>query len=76
MAKKRIVERLRYDEPTDSFVLEIWNEEYQEWGMCRAAKCVRRENAEDGEEANFVHYEILKQLAHDCSVYDVRVVMG
>ena len=59
--------RVRYDTATDSFVYEIRNSG-GEWGMCMTAKCVRRENAEEGEDTNYVHFDILKAVARDAQM--------
>lgn len=67
--------RLRYDEATDSFVYEIRNDN-GEWGMCMAAKCVRREGAEDGEDTNYVHFDILKKIVFDAQVFGVSLRLG
>lgn len=58
--------RVRYDTATDSFVYEILSD--GEWGMCMMAQCVRRENAEEGEDTAYVHYDILKQVARDAQL--------
>lgn len=58
--------RVRYDTATDSFVYEIRSD--GEWGMCMAAKCVRREGAEEGEDTNYIHYDILKTVARDAQI--------
>ena len=72
MARK-VEGRLRYDEASDSFVYEIRNGN-DEWGMCMTAKCVRREGAEDGEDANYVHFDILKKIVFDVKTYGVKLV--
>ena len=58
--------RVRYDTATDSFVYEIRSD--GEWGMCMMAQCVRRENAEEGEDTNYVHFDILKTVARDAQM--------
>ena len=73
--------RVRYDKETDSFIYEIrtvdideeGEEEIGEWGMCLATKCRRREGAEEGEEADFIHYSFMKQIVADVWNFDMRV---
>lgn len=69
---KVIMGKLRYDEHTDSFVYELLSNEGS-WSLSMASKCVRREGAEDGEETNYVHYELLKRIVRDVEVYGVRL---
>lgn len=64
--------RLRYDEASDSFVYEI-RKDGNEWGMCMACKCVRREGAEAGEGTNYVHFDLLKKIVFDAQVYGVSL---
>lgn len=64
--------RLRYDRKKDSFVYEIRNGD-GEWGMCMEAKCVRREGAEDGEDTNYVHFDLLKKIVYDVQVYGTKL---
>lgn len=64
--------RLRYDEASDSFLYEIRGEDGR-WGLCMASKCVRREGADDSEDANYVHYTLLKKLVFDAEVYGMTL---
>lgn len=64
--------RVRYDDKTDSFVYEILDGS-GEWGLCMACPCVRREGAEDDEDANYIHFEMLKRIVFDADVYGVRL---
>lgn len=83
---RRMEGRVRYDEGTDSFVYEIRpvdetvdddgyvvDEEVGEWGMSLVAKCWRREGAEEGEEADFIHYGFLKQIIADAWNHEMRI---
>ena len=83
---RRTEGRVRYDEANDSFVYEIRpvdetldeygdviDEEVGEWGMCLTCPCVRREGAEEGEEANYIHYSMLKQVVYDVWNFGTRV---
>lgn len=67
--------RLRYDEASDSFVYEI-RKDGGEWGMCMASKCVRREGAEEGEDTNYVHFDLLKKMVLDAHVYGVKLKLA
>ena len=68
--------RVRYDGEKDAFVYELWDEEAQEWGMVRAAKCFRREGQDDDDEAEFIHFGFMKQLVHDVQEHGVRLHMA
>lgn len=86
MARK-LEGRVRYDQETDSFIYETCTvneieDEYGEvvdeeiiddWGMCLTCPCVRREGAEDGEDANYIHYSMLKQVVADAWNLNVRI---
>lgn len=56
--------RLRYSEATDTFYIEIWSEEYQEWSLDMSQKCLRAEGAPPDEEPALVHFSMLKELAN------------
>lgn len=62
--EKVIMGRLRYDELLSNS---------GSWGLCMSSKCVRREGAEEGEETNYIHYELLKRIVYDVEVYGVRL---
>lgn len=72
---KAIEGRLRYDEASDSFVYEILGDS-GEWGLCMASKCVRREGAEEGEDTNYVHFDLLKKMVFDAQVYGVSLKLA
>lgn len=67
--------RLRYDEASDSFVYEILSDG-GDWGLCMASKCVRREGAEEGEDTNYVHFDLLKKMVFDAQVYGVSLKLA
>ena len=64
--------RVRYDEATDSFVYEIRCNDGS-WGMCMSAKCVRREGACEGEDTNYIHFDLLKKVVYDAQMCGVKV---
>ncbi len=64
--------RLRYDEAKDSFIYEILGSSGK-WELCMACKCVRREGAEEGEDTNYIHFELLRRLVFDADVYGVKL---
>ena len=72
---KQLEGRLRYDEASDSFVYEILGDG-GEWGMCMASKCVRREGADEGEDTNYVHFELLKKMVFDAQFYGVSLKLA
>lgn len=73
--------RVRYDKEADSFIYEIrtvdelenGDEEIGEWGMSAAAKCWRREGAEEGEDTNFIHFDFVKTIVRDAQQFGVRL---
>lgn len=67
--------RLRYDQRTDSFVYEILGSDGN-WGLCMSSPCVRREGAEEGEETNYVHFELLKKIVFDADVLGTKLHLG
>lgn len=72
---KQLEGRLRYDEASDSFVYEI-RKDGGEWGVCMASKCVRREGADEGEDTNYVHFDLLKKMVFDAQVYGVSLKLA
>ena len=74
MAKQKPKGRLRYDKETDTFLIEIWNEEYQEWGLCRSQRCQKGVNQAEDEEPALLHYTMLKELAQMAEWgYDIHI---
>ena len=73
--------RVRYDKENDAFVYEIrtvdtdedGEEEIGDWGMSLTAKCWRREGAEEGEDADFIHYSFMKQVIADAWNHNMRI---
>ena len=73
--------RVRYDKENDAFVYEVRTVDTDEdgeevigdWGTSLTCPCVRREGAEDGEDANYIHYSMLKQVVADAWNLNMRV---
>ncbi len=47
----------------EGFTIELMTEGDTDWGLDVFAPLVRREGAKEGEEADFVHFSTLKELA-------------
>ncbi len=62
MAKKFIKKaRLKYEAETDTYRLEIWDNEFKEWELDTACKCHASARNPTAEPA-FVHYRIITEL--------------
>lgn len=59
----------------EGFAIELRTEEEEEWGLDIFCPCVRREGAEDGEEADFIHFSALKELAK-LAEYGYEIFIG
>ena len=51
--------RIRYDEKTDSFDLEISTDAGKTWGLSMSAKC---RPLHDNGTADFIHYSLIMEL--------------
>ena len=76
MARKQLEARVRYDADTDSFVYELYDDDTDEYGLCMACKCVRREGAPEYEEPQYIHFSLLKKVVTDVYNYNVLVHMA
>ena len=52
--------RVRYDQKEDSFVLEVWQSDCNEWGFDCSVRCVQSKNG--GEGPDFIHFSFLKSV--------------
>lgn len=67
--------RVRYDAKEDEFVLEIWDNEFQSWGLCRAARCVDATNAPGV--TDFIHFSFMKEVVRCAELgYSVHFMEG
>ena len=77
MAKKQKPQgRLRYEKETDRFFIEIWcdDEDYTGWSLVRSQKCMRYEGQPEDEDAEMVHFTMLKELAQMAEWgYDIHI---
>lgn len=59
----------------EGFAIELKTRDEEEWGLDMFAPCVRREKADKNEEANFIHFGILKELAK-LAEYGYTIFLG
>ena len=75
MAKKDLRVRVRYNRgvegcgpdegkalDTESFVLELWDEEYKSWGVSTIAPLRRCVEYPDAKEREFINYQFMMEL--------------
>lgn len=73
--KKENYARVRYEKDTDSFVLELFDHETEEYEFSVSARCFKAEHG--GENADYIHFSFMKEIVKCCELgYQVHFFKG
>ena len=74
MAKEEKRARLRYEKDTDTFYIEIWDDEYNEWGLDMSQKCQKGVYQKKEDEPELLHFSMLKEMVKLAELgYDIHL---